>query len=76
MCIFIENLKEGSVTEVMETTNEMGEVRFQIIKLMTKTEPHRANISQDYSKIQSYAKNSKKMNISTNGLKIRLKQHT
>lgn len=56
----IENLKEGYVTEVMETTNEMGEVRFQIIKLMTKTEPHRANISQDYSKIQSYAKNSKK----------------
>lgn len=56
----IENLREGAITEVMETTNEMGEVRFQIIKLMTKTEPHRANLSQDYSKIQSYAKNSKK----------------
>ena len=56
----IENLKEGSMTEVMETTNEMGEVRYQIIKLMTKTEPHRANMTQDYSRIQSYAKNSKK----------------
>jgi peptidyl-prolyl cis-trans isomerase SurA len=56
----IENLKEGQITEVMETTNEMGEVRFQILKLNTKTQPHRANISQDYSKIQSYAKNSKK----------------
>ncbi|MGE5357010.1 MAG: peptidylprolyl isomerase [Deltaproteobacteria bacterium] len=56
----IENLNEGSISEVMETTNEMGELRFQLLKLNTKTQPHRANLSQDYSKIQAYAKNSKK----------------
>lgn len=56
----IESLKEGEMTNVMETNNDMGEVRYQIIKLNTKTNPHRANLRQDYSKIQSYAKNSKK----------------
>lgn len=56
----IERLKEGEISEVMETINEMGETRFQILKLLTKTEPHRANLSQDYSKIQMFAKNSKK----------------
>ena len=56
----IERLKEGEISEVMETINEMGETRFQILKLLTKTEPHRANLRQDYSKIQMFAKNSKK----------------
>jgi len=56
----IEQLKEGEISKVMETINEMGETRFQILKLLTKTEPHRANLRQDYSKIQMFAKNSKK----------------
>ena len=56
----IEGLEAGDITEVMETTNERGETRFQIIKLLTKTKPHRANLKQDYSKLKEFAKVSKK----------------
>ena len=56
----IEGLKPGDITDVMETTDQAGETRFQIIKVLTKTEPHRANLKQDYSKLKEYAKASKK----------------
>ncbi len=69
----IESLKEGEMTNVMETNNEMGETRYQIIKLNTKTNPHRANLKQDYSKIQSYAKNSKKNEYINNWVENKIK---
>jgi len=56
----IENLKPGEITETMETTDEKGEVRYQLIKVVTKTEPHRANLKEDYSRIQNFAKAGKK----------------
>lgn len=69
----IESLKESEMTNVMETNNEMGETRYQIIKLNTKTNPHRANLKQDYSKIQSYAKNSKKNEYINNWVENKIK---
>lgn len=69
----IESLKENEMTSVMETNNEMGETRYQIIKLNTKTNPHRANLKQDYSKIQSYAKNSKKNEYINNWVENKIK---
>jgi peptidyl-prolyl cis-trans isomerase SurA len=69
----IESLKEGKMTNVLETNNEMGETRYQIIKLNTKTNPHRANLKQDYSKIQSYAKNSKKNEYINNWVENKIK---
>lgn len=56
----IENLKPGELTKVLETTNESGETRYQVLKVLTLTTPHRANLHQDYSKLSVYAKNSKK----------------
>ncbi len=56
----IENLNEGDITATMETTDQMGETIYQIIKLNTKTDPHKANLKMDYSRIQTYAKNGKK----------------
>lgn len=69
----IESLKEGEMTNVMETNNEMGETRYQVIKLNTKTNPHRANLKQDYSKIQNYAKNSKKNEYINNWVENKIK---
>ncbi len=56
----IEDLNENELTETMETTDQRGETLYQIIKLNTKTQPHKANLKEDYSKIQTYAKNGKK----------------
>ncbi len=56
----IENLKPGDITDVMETTDERGETKYQILKVITKTEPHRASLKEDYSRIQNFAKASKK----------------
>jgi peptidyl-prolyl cis-trans isomerase SurA len=69
----IESLREGEMTNVMETNNEMGETRYQLIKLNTKTNPHRANLKQDYSKIQNYAKNSKKNEYINNWVENKIK---
>ncbi|HEB62773.1 MAG TPA: peptidylprolyl isomerase [Bacteroidetes bacterium] len=69
----IEGLKPGDVTSVMETTNETGETRYQIIKVLTKTEPHRANLKEDYSRIQNFAKASKKNEYINNWVEKKIK---
>ncbi len=69
----IEGLKPGDITDVMETTNETGETRFQIIKVLTKTEPHRANLKEDYSRIQNFAKASKKNEYINNWVTKKIK---
>ena len=69
----IEGLKPGDITSVMETTNEAGETRFQIIKVLTKTEPHRASLKEDYSRIQNFAKASKKNEYINNWIAKKIK---
>ena len=56
----IENVGTSEVTPVLETTSEMGEPRYQILKVQSKSEPHRADLHRDYGRIMMYAKNSKK----------------
>ncbi len=55
----IENLEVGDVSEVLEF-EERGEKVFKIIQLQSKSKPHKASLQTDYSKIQSFAKESKK----------------
>jgi peptidyl-prolyl cis-trans isomerase SurA len=56
----IEDLKVGDYSEVIEITGQTGETQFQLVKLISKTKPHKASLKEDYSKIQNYAKESKK----------------
>lgn len=56
----IEDLEVGDVSEVLEIAGPTGETQFQLIKLISKTRPHRASLKEDYSKIQNFAKESKK----------------
>ena len=56
----IEDLSVGDVSEVIETTGPTGETQFQLVQLISKTRPHRASLQEDYSRIQEYAKESKK----------------
>ena len=45
---------------MIEITGQTGETQFQLVKLISKTKPHKASLKEDYSKIQNYAKESKK----------------
>ena len=55
----IENLETGEVSEVLEF-EQRGEKIYKIIQLQSKTKPHKASLETDYSKIQTFAKESKK----------------
>ena len=56
----IEDLEVGDLSEVIETTSPGGEIQFQLVKLISKTRPHRASLKEDYSRIQEFARESKK----------------
>ncbi len=55
----ISDLKVGDISEPIEI-KVRGETMFQIVKLLSKTKPHRASLDEDYDKIAFYAKESKK----------------
>ena len=56
----IEGIEIGEITEPIEYLNVQGETQFRIIKLLSRTRPHKANLKEDYAKIQFYAKENKK----------------
>jgi len=56
----IEEMKEGELSEPLEYIDRGGETMYRVIKLDSRTKPHRASLEQDYSRIQSFAKESKK----------------
>ena len=55
----IEKLEPGDVSEVLEF-EQRGDKIYKIIQLQSKTKPHKASLETDYSKIQNFAKESKK----------------
>jgi peptidyl-prolyl cis-trans isomerase SurA len=42
----------GGITEPIEFTMVQGEKAFRVVKLLSRTSPHKANLEQDYNKIQ------------------------
>lgn len=56
----IDTLKIKGMTASLEFRDPSGEVQFHIIQMQSKTPPHKANLLQDYSKIQKASIESKK----------------
>lgn len=56
----IESMSVDSISDPMEFTTQTGETQYRIIQLQSRTRPHKANLEEDYEKIQQYAKESKK----------------
>ena len=56
----IDGLDEGEITKVIEYETPTGEKQFRIVKLLRRSEPHVANLEDDYSKIRNAALESKK----------------
>ncbi len=58
--IAIEDMEIDDISEPLDYALPTGETYYRLIKLRTKTKPHRLNLEQDYSKLQQFAKESKK----------------
>lgn len=56
----IDTMEAGSVSAPFEFRDPTGEIYFRIVQLQSRTAPHKANLKQDYSKIQQAAIDSKK----------------
>lgn len=56
----VDTLKIKGITAPLEFRDPSGEVQFHIIQMQSKTPPHKANLLQDYSKIQKASIESKK----------------
>ncbi|NOT36961.1 MAG: peptidylprolyl isomerase [Saprospiraceae bacterium] len=56
----VDNLKVGEISKIVESKDQEGKKYFRIFKLISRTPPHKANLLQDYAKIQIAAKEQKK----------------
>jgi peptidyl-prolyl cis-trans isomerase SurA len=56
----LKNLKPGGYSEPMQFTDERGKMGVRVIYLKSKSEPHRENLKDDYSRIANSALEDKK----------------
>jgi peptidyl-prolyl cis-trans isomerase SurA len=59
----IRNLKVGEISAPFETIDDKGKTVYEIIQLRSKTEPHKANIKQDFDLLKSMAMQEKRLKI-------------
>lgn len=60
MVLMLDTLKPGSYSAPQIFQNDRGNQSTRIVYLKTRTEPHKANLKDDYSKIQNVALSQKK----------------
>ena len=56
----IDKMKVGDISKPVPMTNEEGKEAYRLLYLKVRTEPHRANLSEDYSQIQEWALTKKR----------------
>lgn len=59
----IEDMKKDEVSDPSLMRTLDGKEAFRLIKLVNKTEPHRANLKQDYSRLQMMATMDKRQEV-------------
>ena len=60
MVVMMKDLKVGQYSQPVEFTDEKGKKGVRIVYLMSRTEPHRENMRDDYNKIAQRALEEKK----------------
>jgi peptidyl-prolyl cis-trans isomerase SurA len=55
-----EELDVMGISEPLELLMPSGETVYRLVQLQSKTKPHKANLQEDYDRIQKFAKESKK----------------
>lgn len=56
----IDTLEINDITKPFEVINRDGSKSYKIVKLLTRTDPHRASLKEDYSKIRMAAVEQRK----------------
>ncbi|MDH3246144.1 MAG: peptidylprolyl isomerase, partial [Saprospiraceae bacterium] len=51
----LDTMKVGELSYPIEFTMDSGERAFRLVLLQSRTDPHRANLKQDYTKIKNAA---------------------
>ena len=51
----IRDLKVGEISDIYESTDDKGNLVYKVIRLKSKTEPHKANLKQDYELLKQMA---------------------
>jgi peptidyl-prolyl cis-trans isomerase SurA len=69
----IDTIDIGELTGPVEFRSPRGDVFYKIIQLQSRTAPHKASLRQDYSKIQTAAKESKKNSIFNEWIEDKIK---
>lgn len=57
----IDSLEVGEITEPIEFRKPSGETGYRIVLLLSRTDPHQANLQQDYTKIKKAAIEERKV---------------
>ena len=59
----IKDLKVGEISNPMYMETLSGDHAYRLLNLQLQTEPHKANLKDDYQMIQSYALSSKQLDV-------------
>jgi len=70
----VEKLQKGEVSKPVPAQEAGGKKGYRIIKLISKTESHKANLEADYSKIQNAALATKKNEANNTWIKGKVSQ--
>lgn len=69
----IEDAEVGDLTEPLDYVVPTGESYYRILKLRSRTDPHKASLQEDYAKIQRFAKEGKKNEYFSNWIEEKFK---
>lgn len=65
----IDTMDVGGISAPFQFRDQVGETYYRIVQLQSRTSPHKANLKQDYSKIQQAAIESKKSEFISSWIK-------
>jgi peptidyl-prolyl cis-trans isomerase SurA len=70
----VDTMKAGSISPPVMYQSNDGTIAYRIIKLISKSEPHEANMQQDYDRMQNAARSDKEQEIIMNWLGKRIQK--
>lgn len=70
----IDTMQVNGISSPIEFSDRTGDTYLRLIKLQSRTKPHRANLKQDYSKIQEAAIESKRNEFLNNWIEDKIKR--
>jgi len=59
----VRNMKIGEISEPFESRDDKNRIVYKVLKLVNQTDPHRANLRDDYAFLQEFALHEKMHNV-------------